>query len=135
LQDIASKGAKLGLDYGTDEDLYGTSDPLINTWDLGADPMKFAMDRILLSEEILKDLSEKVVEKGEGYQRLRQAFDLVLGQYGNGAQLVVQHVGGELAHRDHRGDAAGRDPFVPVKAATQRKALEFMQEHILNDKH
>jgi hypothetical protein len=135
LQEIANRGAKTGHDYGTDEDMHGTSDPLINAWDLGADPMKFAMDRILLSEELLKTLADKAVDKGEGYQRVRQAFNLLLSQYGNGAYLVVQHVGGELAHRDHRGDPNGRDPLVPVKANKQREALNFVKEHVLSDKY
>src|SRR5262249_39518484 len=83
LQEIASKGALPGHDYGTDEDLFGTSDPLIHAFDLGADPMKFGMDRMLLAEELMKDLADKAVDKGEGYQRTRLAFDVLLGQYGN----------------------------------------------------
>jgi hypothetical protein len=133
LQKIASASAAPGHDYGTDEDMYATPDPLINAYDLGADPMKFAQDRILLAEELLKDLSERVVEKGEGYQRARQAFSALMGQYGNAAHLVARFVGGEYIHRDHRGDPNGRDPFEPVKAAKQREALKFLQEHILTD--
>src|SRR5947209_2806755 len=54
LQKIAAKCPQPGHDYGTDEDLRGTSDPLIHAFDLGADPMKFAQDRMLLAEELLK---------------------------------------------------------------------------------
>jgi Met-zincin/Domain of unknown function (DUF5117)/Domain of unknown function (DUF5118) len=133
LREIAKKGAMPGHDYGTDEDLYTTSDPLINLWDLGNDPMKFARDRMQLSEELLKTLAEKVVDRGEGYQKLRQAFGMLLGQYGNGAFLAAGFIGGEHAHRDHRGDPSGRDPFVPVKAEKQREALKFLQQHILTD--
>ena len=42
LQKIANRGAAAGLDYATDEDLRGAADPLVNVWDLGNDPMKFA---------------------------------------------------------------------------------------------
>ena len=70
--------------------MFSTSDPLVNVWDLGADPMKFAQDRILLAEELLKGLADRVVDKGEGYQRARLAFGVLLGQYGNGAYLVGQ---------------------------------------------
>jgi hypothetical protein len=133
LQKIASKSAAPGHDYGTDEDMYATPDPLINAYDLGADPMKFAQDRIILAEELLKDLAERVVDKGEGYQRARQAFSTLMGQYGNAAHLVARFVGGEYVHRDHRGDPNGRDPFIPVKAAKQREALKFLEEHILTD--
>lgn len=134
LHKIAARCASPGLDYATDEDMYGSADPYVNVWDIGSDPMKFAQDRMLLAEEIMKDLADKVVDKGEGYQRTRQAFDLLLGQYGNSAYLVSAFVGGEKMYRDHRGDANARDPFVPVTGVKQREALKFLQDHILTDK-
>ncbi len=134
LQEIANRGAAPGNDYATDEDMYSNADPLVNVWDLGSDPMKFAQDRMLLTEELMKDLADRIVDKGEGYQRARQAFNLLLGQYGNGAYLVSRFVGGEHMNRDHRGDPNGRDPFIPAKAGKQREALKFLQEHILTDK-
>jgi hypothetical protein len=89
---------------------------------------------MLLSEELMKDLSKRVVEEGEGYQRARVAFNILLAQYGDGAYLASKYVGGEHAHRDHRGDPKGRDPLMPVAAAKQREALQFLQKHILDDK-
>ncbi|OAI41119.1 hypothetical protein AYO40_03815 [Planctomycetaceae bacterium SCGC AG-212-D15] len=133
LQKIAHRGAAPGNDYGTDEDLYGTADPSINVWDLGNDPLKFAQERTGLARELLKDLGDKGAEKGEGYQRVRQAFGTLLGQLGNSAYLASSHIGGEYVHRDHHGDPSGRDPMVPVKAAKQREALKFLQDNILTD--
>ncbi|HEY7158014.1 MAG TPA: zinc-dependent metalloprotease [Gemmataceae bacterium] len=135
LHEIATESAKIGHDYATDEDMFSTSDPLVNVWDLGADPMAFARDRILLAEELLKGLEDRVVDKGENYQRARLAFSILLGQFGNGAYLTARFIGGEAMHRDHRDDPNARDPFVPIKAAKQREALKFLQEHILSDKH
>jgi hypothetical protein len=135
LREIAKESAKAGHDYATDEDMFSTSDPLVNVWDLGADPMKFAQERILLAEDLLKGLEERVVDKGEGYQRARLAFNVLLMQYGNGAHLTANFIGGEHVHRDHRGDPGARDPFVPVKADKQREALKFLQEHVLSEKH
>src|SRR5207253_5714940 len=77
---------------------------------------------------------DRVVDKGEGYQRARLAFSVALAQYGNGAHYISNYIGGEYAHRDHKGDANGRDPLVPVKAVKQREALKFLQENILTDK-
>jgi hypothetical protein len=134
LQEIAKRGAQSGLDYATDEDLYAGADPLVNLWDLGNDPAKFAQDRILLAEELLKNLPDRVVDKGEGYQRLRVAFTVLMQQYGNGAHLAANFVGGEYMNRDHRDDPNGRDPFVPVKGDKQRQVLAFLQEHIFSDK-
>jgi hypothetical protein len=134
LAEIARQGAKPGHDYATDEDMM-SSDPLVNAWDLGSDPMKFAQDRMLLAEELLKGVADRVVDKGEGYQRARQAFTILMGQYGNAAYLVASHIGGEHMHRDHRDDPGARDPFLPVKADKQRAALAFLSEHILSDRH
>src|SRR5262249_40913590 len=95
---------------------------------------KFAQDRMLLSEDLLKGLSTRVVNDGEGYQRARVAFSILLAQYGNGAYLISKHVGGEHAHRDHKGDLKARDPLVPVSWSKQRQALKFLQDHIFSDK-
>src|SRR5262245_23482916 len=133
LAKIAARSAEPGHDYGTDEDLF-TPDPHINQWDLGADPMKFAIDRMALAEELMKGLADRVVEQGEGYQRARVAFSTMLQQYGNAAFLSAQFVGGEFIHRDHKGDPKARDPFVPVSAVKQRDALKLLQDKILTDK-
>jgi hypothetical protein len=134
LQKIAGQGAMPGHDYGTDEDTFLTADPLTNRFDLGADVMKFGQDRILMAEDLIKGLSTRVVDDGEGYQRARAAFSILLTQYGNGTYLISKYVGGEHANRDHRGDPKGRDPLVPVTAAKQRDGLKFLQEHVFSDK-
>jgi hypothetical protein len=134
LQKIASNGAEPGHEYGTDEDLFLTADPDTNLFDLGQDVMKFATDRTVLAEDLLKGLSDRVVNKGEGYQRARVAFDILLAQYGDAAYLISKYIGGEYAHRDHRGDPKGRDPLIPVASAKQRDALKFLEEHIFSDK-
>jgi hypothetical protein len=133
LKNIASKGAQPGHDYGTDEDM-GTPDPLVNAFDLGADTMQFGKERMQLAQDLLKDLSERVVESGEDYRRTRLAFSMLMRQYGDGAYLVSRYVGGEYVNRDHKGDPNGRDPFVPVTSAKQREALKFLQENVLTDK-
>jgi hypothetical protein len=135
LRKVASRGASTpGLDYGTDEDTYLTSDPHTNAFDLGNDVMAYAQDRILAAEELLDNLAKQVVEEGEGYQRARVAFNMLLSQYGDGAYLISKHIGGEHANRDHRNDPKARDPLVPVTAAKQREALKFLRDHLFSDK-
>jgi hypothetical protein len=133
LKKMAARGAEFGLDYGTDEDMM-TPDPFINVWDLGADPMKYGMDRMQLAQDLLKELADRVVDKGEGHQRTRLAFTLLLQQYGNAAHLVSRFVGGACCHRDHKGDANARDPLVPVPPARQREALKLLQDNILTER-
>lgn len=134
LKKIAQRSASPGLDYATDEDLFTSSDPGVNQWDLGKDPMLFARDRILLAEELLAKLGEKGPVKGEGYQRVRETFGILLNQYGNATFLITKFIGGVSMHRDHAGDPGSRDPLVVIDPAKQREALKFLQAHILTDK-
>ena len=134
LKKIASKAPTPDLVYGTDEDLYGSPDPLINLFDLGSDPMRFGMDRIKLAQDLFTKLPDKVIEKGEGYSRLRQAFQILLYQYGDAAYLASRYVGGVNVNRDFKGDPNGRDPMVPVNPEKQREALAFVKENILTDR-
>src|SRR5262249_58568672 len=104
---IACKGAQFGHDYGTDEDM-STPDPLINAFDLGNDPMQFGKERMLLAQDLLKDLADRSVDSGEDYQRTRLAFSMLMGQYGNGAYLVSRFIGGEDVRRDQHGGRYSR---------------------------
>jgi hypothetical protein len=133
LKKIAARSPEPDLVYSTDEDMFLNDDPLVNVFDLGADPLRFAKDRIALATELLKDLDSKVIKDGESYARVRNAFSILLDQWGNAAYLVSSHVGGQSVSRDHKGKGS-RDPIVPISAAKQREALAFLVDQILSDK-
>ena len=135
---IAARVATSDLTYGTDEDASGYQyrdlDPLVNRWDLGADPLEFAKQRREIVVELWDKISDKVTKEGMGYQRVRRAFGTLLGEHGYTMYLASRYIGGQYHHRDHRGDENGRLPFVPVPAAKQREALQFLKEYALSDK-
>jgi len=138
LGEIASRVASPELTYGTDGDAswyqYRDLDPLVNRWDLGADPLEFAKRRREVVVELWDKISDKVTKEGMGYQRVRRAFGTLIGEYGYTMFLASRFIGGQSHHRDHRGDENGRLPFVPVPAAKQREALQFLKEYALSDK-
>jgi len=134
LKKIAARAPEHDLTYSTDEDMQANSDPLVNVWDLGADPCRFAKDRIALATELMKDLDAKVVKDGEPWSRARRAFGILLNQWGNAAHLVSSQVGGQAVHRDHKGDKDARDPIVPISGAKQREALAYLADQVLSDK-
>ena len=135
---IASRVATPELTYGTDGDVYSYQyrnlDPLVNVWDLGADPLEFAKQRREIVVNLWGKIADKVTKEGMGYQRVRQAFGRLLGEHANAMYFASRYIGGQYHHRDHRGDENGRLPFVPVPAAKQREALQFLKEHALSDK-
>ncbi len=133
LAKIGSRVAEPDLAFGTDEDVWGNPDPRINLYDLG-DPLDYAKERILLVQESLQTLTEKMVADGEGWQRTRDAFRALLGELSSATFLATQYVGGEHTHRDHKADPNGRLPYEPIPIAKQRDAIAFLSENILTDK-
>jgi hypothetical protein len=134
LKKLAARAPEHDLVYATDEDSFLNDDPYVNRWDLGADPCEFGKDRIALATELLKDLDSRVVKDGDSWARTRRAFGVLLNQWGDGATLASQYVGGQSVSRDHKADKDAHDPIVPVAGAKQRECLKFLTEAILSDK-
>ncbi len=134
LKKIAARAPERELVYGTDEDSMLNDDPYVNRWDLGADPCQFGKDRIALAAELLTDLDARVVKDGDSWARNRRAFGVLLEQWGDGATLASQFIGGQSVSRDHKADKNARDPIVPVSGSKQRECLKFLADAILSDK-
>jgi hypothetical protein len=134
LKKIAARSPEPDLTFGTDEDMMLDDDPLINTYDLGSDPMKFGQERIQLAADLLKDLDQKVVKDGESWARLRSAFSTLVSQYGNATYLAANFVGGQYVCRDFKGGEKSHDPVTPVPGDKQREALKFLTVNVLGDK-
>jgi hypothetical protein len=134
LKKIAARAPEHDLVYATDEDAFLNEDPYVNKWDLGADPCHFGRERIELACELLKNLDARVVKDGESWARTRRAFGILLRQWGDGATLASQFIGGQSVSRDHKADKDARDPIVPVAGAKQRDCLKFLADNILSDK-
>ena len=133
LKKIAARSPDPDLSYATDEDLPG-NDPLVNLYDLGSDPSRFALDRVALAAQLMKDLDARVVKDGESWARARSAFVTLLEQWGNAAYLLSSYVGGQNVSRDHKGDKGSRDPIVPVSASKQREVFKALNDQVLGDK-
>jgi hypothetical protein len=135
LKKIASRSAEPELAYATDEDTRGIDpDPLTNRFDLGKEPLDYSKQRIKLISELWPGIVDRVTDSGDGYQRARQAFGILLGNHGQATYLASRYVGGIYVNRDHKGDEKGRAPFVIVPVARQREALALVNEQIFSDK-
>ena len=134
LKKVAARAPEADLAYATDEDVWSNGDPQVNRFDLGSDPCQFAKDRIALATGLMKELDAKVVKDGESWSRTRRAFAVLIGQWGNGAILASQYVGGQSVSRDHKGDKGAHEPIVPISGAKQRECLAFLSDQILSEK-
>jgi hypothetical protein len=129
---IAARGAEPALQYATDEDVYLGSDPRVNLFDLGHNPIDFATRQMKLSTELMPKMLERAVKKGEGYQKARQAFNKLFQEYWRTARFAAKFPGGLFVHRDHEGDPNARAPFTLVTAKEQREGMKLVTEHVFH---
>jgi hypothetical protein len=129
LKAVARRVAEQGLPYATDEDTR-SPDPLIATWDLGDDPVKFATYRTALVKKLWTQLEKRTVADNESYSRLRRALDITLFEIGGSANFVARQVGGLEFARDHRGDPNARPPIQVTDAARQRESLAWVCKNV-----
>jgi hypothetical protein len=135
LKKIAARDGEAGLAYSTDEDTRGIDpDPLSNRFDMSKDPIAYAKIRAELISELWPKIVDEVTKEGDGYQKARRAFGVLLGNHGQAMYFASRYVGGLYVNRSHKGDKDGQPPFVVVEAAKQREALGLLEEQVFNDK-
>ncbi len=131
-EELAKMGAKPELQYATDEDRAGP-DPHVDVWILGDDPLEWAQVRMELVQTMREKLLDHAVEDGESWHHLRRGYEQLLGEHLGAIRIASRFVGGVHVHRDRKGDPDARDPLVPVDAAKQREALQFVIDHAFDD--
>jgi hypothetical protein len=140
LEKIASRSGEPELAFATDEDTeWGDPDPLSNRFDLGKDPLEFARARAELVAQVMPDIVERMTVGGEdgtggGYERVRQAFGVLLSAHGQAMYNASRLVGGLVGSRSHRGDANAKPPFTVVSAKAQRDAIDLLAEEMFGAK-
>ncbi len=126
---IASRSNEPLLAFATDNEAYnGMSDPEVNLFDLGSDPMAYAQKRLTISRELWDRVQARQLKPGESYDVLRRSFVYGIDQFARSVPVVVKYVGGVVHVRDHAG--SGRTPFQPVPAMRQREALALLTNNL-----
>jgi hypothetical protein len=131
-EELLAEVAGRKYQYATDEDTWGP-DPLVNRFDLGAEPLEWAETRLRLVRALRGALLERAVEDGQSWHLLRQAYQQLLAEHLGSLRVAGRYVGGVYVHRDHKGDPGARDPLVPVEADRQRRALAFLIDNAFSD--
>ncbi len=135
---IASQSTNPLLKYATDEDTYGLStkgiDPHSNIWDLSSDPIAYYDNQIKLVHSLWDKIIEKYSIDGGKYNKLRRVFGQGIREYYSAARNTSKFIGGVYHSRHHIGDSETLNPFTPVDAEDQRKALRFISKNIFSEK-
>jgi hypothetical protein len=138
LEKIAGRSGEPALAFSTDEDtLRDDPDPLSNRFDLGSDPLEFARTRAELVAQVMPLIADRLTVRekngtGGGYERVRQAFGVLLTAHGQSMYVASRLIGGLHTSRSHKGDANAPAPFRVVDAQRQREALDLLEKQMFS---
>ena len=128
LAQILAKASQPELQFDSDEDAgfgsMGGVDPMVNRFDLGADPLAYYKQRMKLSRELWDRLQNMNLATGESYERLTRSFRSGFSQVNRVAPLAAKYIGGVHIRRERAGSKVG--VFEPVSAAKQKEALALI---------
>lgn len=113
------------LAYESDE-AADASDPEVNRFDLGSDPLAFAQKQANLGKELWERAQNQVLPAGTPYQELTKAFVNGLNKIGGSLRFMSRYVGGVTLRRDHAGTENATHE--PVPADKQRAALKSITD-------
>ncbi|MFM7261572.1 MAG: zinc-dependent metalloprotease, partial [bacterium] len=129
---VAARVGEPGHQYLTDEDTFGP-DPLARRYDFSKDPLDYAKSELELVRQLRASILDKYVKDGDGWDRARKGYAKTLSKQRRTIDMMSPWIGGTHVTRSKKGDANVPDPLVPVEAAKQRAALQFIIDTAFND--
>lgn len=131
LRALLARSTEAELVYGNDADDMRRSgngiDPHINIYDLSSDAIGYAEMRLAHLRTVQDRLPEQY--RGQSYQGLVNAFAALMSQYRRSGGVISRYVGG--IHIDRQPpNASGRQPYTPVSAAQQRRAMDALNRYL-----
>jgi hypothetical protein len=86
-----------------------------------------------LVKQLRAAILDKYVKNGDSWDRARKGYAKTLSKQRRTIDMMSPWIGGTYVTRSKKGDANVPDPLVPVEAAKQRAALQYIIETAFRD--
>jgi hypothetical protein len=107
-------------------------DPRVMIGDLSNDQIGYSIDRIELSNNMMKDIKSRFGNSGESYMQLRQAYYILSGQSATAAGVISRFIGGVYVDRTKPGQSGDTMPFTPVSLEDQKRAMSALKKYVFS---
>ncbi len=132
--DLLKKSTNPELIFGNDADDMRSPgkaiDPRVMTNDQSNDAITYSIDRIELSNDLMKTAKQKFIKNNESYQELRRVYYLLSSQKAGAANVISRYIGGVYVDRAMAGQSGGTQPYTPVSFNDQKRAINALNKYI-----
>ncbi|MBD0833690.1 zinc-dependent metalloprotease [Aestuariibaculum sp. TT11] len=133
-QDLLSESTKPEHIFGNDADDMRAPgkaiDPRVNVSDQSNDQIAWGIDRIEMSNDLMKDLKNDFSKTGESYQELRRVYYLLSSQKSSAANAISRFIGGVYVERAMVGQEGAKQPYTPVSFKDQKRAMNALSKYV-----
>lgn len=138
LEAILAESTKPENAFGNDaDDMRSTGrgiDPRAMLFDLSSDPIAHAITTMERVKKTLSVLPDKFPTQGESYQEFLTAYTTLMRDYERASTILSRYVGGVYVDRSVVGQAGAANPYTPVPAADQERALNALKKYVFAPK-
>lgn len=124
---IASRSNEVGHTFQTDERADGW-DPKVARFDSSSNPIEYWKKMTETSRYLAKSLGSRLPKKGESFYEFTRTFSMLIRVNMGSILPALSYVGGLNTNNNYKGDKGEKAPLVPVPAAEQRAALQFVTQ-------
>ena len=125
--------------YSSDEYLFGNDgddmrspgkgiDPRINTGDMTNNPVGYAKDRIILSQNLIPSLYDTLKVSSDSWESIYQGYRILLRQIHTSAEIISRQVGGIYINRGFMSDQE-QNPYEVVPYDIQKESINILTEY------
>ncbi|MCF7560663.1 zinc-dependent metalloprotease [Sabulilitoribacter multivorans] len=133
-ENLLKQSTKPELIFGNDADDMRSPgkaiDPRVMTNDQSNDAIRYSIDRIELSNDLMKTVKDKFIKDDESYQELRRVYYLLSGQKAGAANVISRYIGGVYVDRAMAGQEGAQQPYTPVSLADQKRAMSALNKYV-----
>lgn len=131
---LLARSTEPALRFGNDADDMRTPgrglDPRVMIDDLSADPVSYAVDRIIRVRAAIEKIADSHAAAAS-YQELRDAYLVLSREHARAAGVISRQIGGVLVERTTPGQPGFTgQPLSPVSLAEQKRAMEALRKHV-----
>ncbi len=134
MKKLLSRSNEPQLTFGNDADDMRAPgrgiDPRVMIGDMSSDAISYSIDRMKLSNNLLKGLKAKYIKEGQSYHELRNSYLIVTGEYATAAGVISRYVGGVYVDRSFPEQKSNAKPMAPVAYGDQKRAMKALNEYL-----
>lgn len=136
LEKLLARSTEPELAFGNDADDMRSSfsgiDPRVMIFDHSSDMIAYGADRMKLVNEMLKKLKDEYIKNNpnRSYDELLVRYLALTGQKFNSANAISRYIGGVYVDRGFIGQKGATQPYTPVPAQEQKRAMKTLADNV-----